>query len=138
MASTKVAKSTTLDYTCTHCNYSCCNKSNFNKHCSTRKHTMMTKGLQNDDKNIDISGNVFDCDCGKKFTRRQNLWRHKKKCVFMSTDLDQERLPEPTITSAMFMKVLDDNKGTPKSIMFTTGADKGAAEADGGIDTEGG
>ena len=47
---------------------------------------------------------LFECTCGKMFTRRQNLWRHKKKCTLACPQ------PEPAITASMFMKVLDDNK----------------------------
>jgi len=104
MATTKVPKSTMRQYHCEPCDYICSNKSNFNKHCSTRKHEMITTRLQNEHAGAGVDEALFDCICGKMFTRRQNLWRHKKKCILACPR------PEPAITASMFMKVLDDNK----------------------------
>jgi len=68
-----------FDYFCKSCNYTCSNKTNFNKHLSTRCH------INNDAKvnhNIIVEKPVklFTCKCGKNYKFRQGLHAHKKSC----------------------------------------------------------
>jgi hypothetical protein len=60
-------------YLCECCDYITSKKCNYDHHMLTRKHIMTTSGLQNQ------SGSIV-CDCGKSFSCRQNIYRHKKKC----------------------------------------------------------
>ena len=59
-------------FKCESCDYICCNKTNFDKHLSTRKHN-------NTDKYLQI--NEYSCDCGKIYKHRQSLSTHKKSCM---------------------------------------------------------
>ena len=68
----KVAKSCTDIYTCEHCDYSTSRKSSYDKHLSTDKHK----------KRIFEGRNPHFCPCGKVFTRSDNLYRHKKTCMY--------------------------------------------------------
>jgi len=76
----KVAKSSSY-FECNTCDYITSKKSNYDKHCETKKH----KSLQNDDKlepkNLKP---LLVCLCGKEFNHRQNLWTHKKKCIMVN------------------------------------------------------
>ena len=71
----KVSKSISQKYYCTMCDYNTSVKSNYEKHLSTVKHirTTMTTTCSH------------VCECGKKYTNRQNLYRHKKVCLHSKT-----------------------------------------------------
>ena len=80
-------------YHCEKCDYKCSKKQHWKQHCQTKKHNDykglqkgLQKGLHND----------YKCECGKKYTKRQNLHRHKKNCT--STELTIYQ-PEDTITT---------------------------------------
>ena len=63
---------------CNFCDYTTCNKKDFNRHLTTRKHTRMTTELQIDD---DLAPHdKFICKCGSEYKYRQGLWKHKKIC----------------------------------------------------------
>ena len=98
--SPKVAKS----FVCETCGYICSKQSDYNKHCSTRKHKMMT----NDDHKIaDIEPTHICSRCDKSYKTKQSLWVHKQKC----------KAPEKENISIV---ILDDdavNTPIPKYIM---------------------
>jgi hypothetical protein len=64
-------------FECIICDFKCCNKHDYNRHITTRKHHMLT--------NVDIKNAKnsckFMCDCGKEYNHRQSLSLHKKKCT---------------------------------------------------------
>jgi len=91
-----------MPYMCIDCAYTTHDKTKFTRHCGTRKHKVITSGLHSEHITPDAGGTTYGCICGKMFTRRQNLWRHKKKCTHAPQ--------EPAITADMFLKVLEDNK----------------------------
>ena len=64
---------------CKFCDYTTCNKKDFNRHLTTRKHKRMTTELQVDD--VLAPQETFICGCGSEYKYRQGLWKHKKKCV---------------------------------------------------------
>ena len=68
---------------CQKCDYICCKQSDYTKHLMTLKHlkddAWMTKTRQNSPKNVEKN---FVCECGKSYTHRQGLWKHKKACNF--------------------------------------------------------
>tara|TARA_B100000900_G_C20431455_1_gene655172 strand:- start:36 stop:935 length:900 start_codon:yes stop_codon:yes gene_type:complete len=72
---TKKSQKIEKKYFCECCNYTTSKKYDYNKHLTTRKHEMMTKGLQKNS-----TKEQYICSCGKEFKQRQNLYRHKKKC----------------------------------------------------------
>jgi hypothetical protein len=74
-------------YNCEYCDYNTCNKKDYTKHLQTIKHTSMsnTDGyLHNTSKNPTTP---YFCDCGKKYTHRQSLYTHKKKCNFVNENI---------------------------------------------------
>ena len=68
-----------MKFFCEKCNYKCNKQSEYNKHIQTDKHSRVT----NDDK---ISPKKFSCICGKIFSYRQGLYKHKKSCNIMNND----------------------------------------------------
>tara|TARA_B100000941_G_scaffold224223_1_gene166430 strand:- start:106 stop:1041 length:936 start_codon:yes stop_codon:yes gene_type:complete len=61
---------------CKKCDYTCYKKSIFDKHLLTLKHRKVTNG----DKKVSTQ---YTCECGKEFSYRQGLHRHKQKCSFI-------------------------------------------------------
>jgi hypothetical protein len=70
---TQKSPKTRQTFICEKCDYICYKQSDYNKHLTTRKHEKMT----NDDKKL---ANLYTCDCGKRLSSRQSLYRHKKNC----------------------------------------------------------
>jgi len=68
-----------LKYICETCDYKSSRKSQYERHLMTTKHKMTTEGLQNGLQKVPKSSKNV-CECGKEFSNRQNLYRHKKKC----------------------------------------------------------
>ena len=65
---------------CELCNFYCSKKSNYDAHCLTAKHKMVTNGDKNGDKKCQKRPELFTCECGKSYKHRQGLSRHKKIC----------------------------------------------------------
>jgi len=104
----KVAKSSP-NYYCKKCHYKCCRKNDFEKHCETKKH----KSLQND---IFLSQKVaeeppqhFSCICGKFYSQKPNLYRHRKTCGMINktpnvNDLESVKLLITTVKDIIIEK----------------------------------
>jgi hypothetical protein len=86
---TKIKINPAQQYFCESCDYTTCKKSNYDQHILTRKHCMTTSGLHN-------PSTLIMCDCGKSFSCRQNIHRHKKKCSVVN-QLDEPISHPPTI-----------------------------------------
>ena len=75
-------------FICNACDFKCCKKSNYVKHCSTRKHTTSVNGYKNDMKKEQKMPQK--CECGKEYNYHSGLWRHKKKCNYIETNSNVE------------------------------------------------
>ena len=64
------------NFFCKKCDYFTSRKSQYDRHLSTDKH----QGLQNDYNLVPKSSSTYKCFCGKSYTHRQGLWKHKKTC----------------------------------------------------------
>jgi len=104
--SQKIAK----NYKCDCCDYECSKQSDYNKHLLTGKHQKMTVLTK---KAAKVANNAFVCNCGKEYTSRQGLWKHKKICTdpFDTNKIISENMPtdEPTLKE-MFLKVVEQNQ----------------------------
>jgi len=76
-------------FECLKCSYVCCNKKDFTKHISTRKHRILTGDLQNTYKKSPKIPLAFECECGKVYKHRQSLNNHKRKCLIKSPITDE-------------------------------------------------
>jgi hypothetical protein len=68
---------------CKVCDYSTCRNSQYERHLSTKKHIEITEGLQN-------NAYKFNCICGNKYTKRQNLYRHRKTCSVIEKNSEEK------------------------------------------------
>lgn len=67
----------TFSYICKKCDFYSNNRTDFVRHCSTRKHND-NKMITNDNKKT--HNKKYDCLCGKSYKFRSGLSRHKNKC----------------------------------------------------------
>ena len=82
--STEKGKKSTDNFCCVFCNFTTSRKSHMDRHLTTLKH----KNQHLSTKKYQKSTNQFECICGKKYTERSGLWRHKHKgqCNQICTD----------------------------------------------------
>lgn len=64
-----------VKFFCNFCDYSTSRSSQWNRHLSTVKHQNATNAYKK------VPHHIFSCDCGRQYTCRQSLWRHRKKCM---------------------------------------------------------
>jgi len=99
---------TLLKFSCELCHFVCCNKQDYTRHLSTRKHKMMTN---NDAQN----STDYICLCGKKYKYRQGLSIHKKTCTFVdekkeNTSNSNEKIGEFQLDKELLIKMLLKNQ----------------------------
>jgi hypothetical protein len=82
MSTEKTSKNIKV-FECISCNFICSKKGDYNRHLLTDKHKK--KGFQQKNiKNHQNTSNDNICECGRLYKERSGLWRHKKKCSFVS------------------------------------------------------
>ena len=90
---TEKSQKSEKNFNCVECDYKCCNKYDYNKHISTRKHlrnTTITQGNTESSKN-----EKYTCpNCDKLYSSRKGLWCHKKKCIKPESNIDEIVLNE--------------------------------------------
>lgn len=65
------------DFHCNFCNYKCSKLSDWKKHCLTAKHKRKLLETPMETENSPLT---FSCDCGKKYSSKSGLWKHKNRC----------------------------------------------------------
>ena len=91
-----------LKYNCIDCGYTTSRKSQYDRHLSTRKHEMTTNRLHK-------CSATFQCDCGKEYSCRQNLRRHKQNCTKIVQAIDTYVQPQLQ-DSNLIVELLKQNK----------------------------
>jgi len=95
---------------CEKCDYRTSKTSDWKKHLKTKKHNDYamttddyTKVAKKSQENTPTS---FECDCGKKYSSRQNLYRHKKGCTFepSKVDTDENKLTSDGSSSSVVVR----------------------------------
>ena len=103
------------NYYCETCNFKCSKLSNYNKHLATAKHKKST---------LSTKLKMHSCVCGKSYKERTGLWKHKKKCPFITEDLeyeeekdekeekkeDEEEESKQPISTEMFFQLMKQNQ----------------------------
>ena len=91
-------------YICDFCDFKCNKKCDYIRHSARLKHKMLTKCLLN----VDSKTPSYSCICGKKYSYKQSLHVHKKKCVF--TESSQQDIQLNTFV----MEVVKQNNDLQK------------------------
>ena len=69
-------------YCCNLCDFKCSKPSNYNEHIKTKKHLSKLAGnAEDNDKKYEYS-----CNCGKIYTSKSGLWKHKKTCELNNSE----------------------------------------------------
>ena len=88
-------------YYCEKCNFKCCKKSNYDKHCNTRKHENNYNELHKKEQKMPKK---YQCSCGKEYNYRQGLYTHRKICNNKGNNESSNE--ENTILNELDMKSL--------------------------------
>ena len=77
------------NFLCETCDYITCRKSSYDKHMMTAKHLKLTELTQSCKKVA--NSKIFECDnCGKAYTSRVGLWKHKKACDELNKNFEKD------------------------------------------------
>ena len=95
-------------FSCEECNFKCCNKKDYNRHLSTRKHKMITNGMKKPQKN---PNELFECVCGNVYKHDSGYYRHKKKCSFIQEEnhSNTDKNPSTYTDKELLIKLLLKN-----------------------------
>ena len=106
-------------YECKVCDYTTSRKSQFDRHLSTLKHKNRQNDT-NDTKKVPFSSDDFVCNCGKKYTHKQNLYRHQKTCknaILGLVDVSGCKKMQDEDSSEFVQKLIKENTEI-KSMLF--------------------
>jgi len=105
-------------FLCESCTFKCCKNSDYERHISTRKHTILTN--PNALLMAKTPQNEFKCKCGKLYKHMSSLCFHKKKCTFeeksLITQTAEKTLSEP-ITTECVLELIKQNKELQNTIV---------------------
>ena len=105
--SPKVAK----HFSCEKCNYKCSKPSDWKKHISTRKHTIVYQSLPECLPDIaKIAENKFSCQCGKAYKHKQSLYVHKKLCNINEKIITDSNSDNKQLTTAILQIVTNNDE----------------------------
>jgi len=110
---TKKSAKIRSEFVCINCNYTTCDKKDYNKHIATVKHKNNTNVdilLTASVKKSELLAEII-CNCGKKYKSRQGLYAHKKKCNFLqNAKVVNGSNNELALTNDLIINLLNDNK----------------------------
>ena len=120
---------------CEKCNYLACDKYKFNRHLTTRKHSILTDTYSDGEKGGKRGTLIYNfiCECGNSYKHKQSLNTHKKTCVLknksennknelLSTENTNDLfkvsdLKENINYKEMFVEMLNQNKELQKMLI---------------------
>lgn len=77
-------------FSCEHCNYNTSRRSQYDRHLTTAKHTILTKTNEKSS----AASISYKCDCGKIYLHQSSLCKHKKICTIENAILEKKEKPE--------------------------------------------
>jgi len=86
----------TPNFYCEKCDFKSCNKKDFARHTETKKHKIMNLVTLSDDFTHEKPNYICDL-CSKKYSSRNGLWIHKKKCLENKIEIIKESSENTTI-----------------------------------------
>ena len=91
---------------CEKCNFVCIYISEYNRHLLTAKHLMETMETKKQEKNK----KAYMCCCGKKYTTRSGLWKHKKMCDTDENNLENVLVDHTNDNSTILNLISQNNE----------------------------
>jgi len=117
----KKAQKTSGEFVCKDCHFTCSKKHDWDRHILTRKHVNRTNLEQNCVKSAQHHNYVCN-KCNKKYSARNSLWYHEKKCAedenfnMSNASCEQIIMPQPP-TNELVMSLLNQNMELQKQII---------------------
>ncbi len=106
------------NFVCEKCNFITSHKTKYDRHINTRKHKMLTS---TDEKRTTA---LFVCECGKSYKHRQSLSVHKRKCIYLKNNnenneiVDDNRVEQTTDDlKKLVCKLMNENNEIKNNIM---------------------
>ena len=94
------------DYYCETCDYTCSLKQHLKQHFLSQRHkTRVGNTVDNSVNNT--AKNIFICECGKEYSERTGLWKHKTKGACIKQKCNNQDEPQNTKTEQI--KLTDEN-----------------------------
>ena len=87
------------------------------QHLNTKRHIFNNEILVSKNGNNWKPEGEFDCECGKQYTNKSGLWKHKKVCKIGSINHQEEIVDKQTIIleqQARLIELLEQNKNITK------------------------
>ncbi len=106
------------NFVCEKCNFITSHKTKYDRHINTRKHKMLTS---TDEKRTTA---LFVCECGKSYKHRQSLSVHKRKCIYLknnneNNEIEDDNRVEQTTDDLkkLVCKLMNENNEIKNNIM---------------------
>ena len=116
----KSSEKSSENYICYCCDYKTSRKSQYERHLLTQKHKNRENDT-NDTKKVPTEVEIFKCYCGKKYSHKQNLYRHQKTCkglVKKDENITTNNKKDNDVsTNDVIQKLVNENSEI-KSILF--------------------
>ena len=104
-----------LKFSCNICDFSSCNKKDYNRHIHTKKHIFNVSQCFS----MDLTQKTpYECNCGKTYKDNSGLWRHKKKCNTNEPTVENNNQTSEIQELKEFMKYLVKENTEMKTMMF--------------------
>ena len=97
-------------FLCEECDFTCYKLSNYDKHLLTSKHKNRTKLNDLEHKMPKNAEGLFQCDCGKKYTARNSLWYHKKKCQITTASMVEYNHNNPSENDLIMLLIKENSE----------------------------
>jgi len=101
---------------CESCHFECCKQSNYDNHIMTLKHKKTYNLLTKSPKNAAPS---YNCICGKTYTHRQSLYKHKLSCKLIPSSQNNNFPPtyDNLDDKSLIIQLLQQNQELQKSLI---------------------
>jgi hypothetical protein len=105
-------------YNCIGCQYFTSNKTHWNRHIQTEKHgkVLLTTDCQQPINGI-VNEQKFACECGKNYTDRSGLWRHRKKCNTFNTSMVAYQQDQTNALATLLQEMMKQNQELQKQLI---------------------
>ena len=102
-----------VNYCCEKCDYNTSHKGHYLRHIETDKHKQLSDTyIDLPPNNLQHSGddNNYSCECGKSYTHRQSLWKHRKICLQNEKVAAKETPITNNIPMELILEVIKQSK----------------------------